>query len=829
MPLTAEVRHAVRSLTKSPVFASVALLSLALGIGANTAVFTMLDHVLLSPLPVQNPDELVQLKGIGSHYGSNSGMNALSYPMYEDFRDQNQVFSGMFCRHLTAVSVTHAGHDERAMAELVSGTYFPVLGIRPALGRLFTPEEDHVRSGAPLAVLSYDHWKTRFAGDPSIVGRDILVNGYRLTIAGISQPGFQGTERLFPTQIFIPMMMAREVEGRRLEDRRRRWVQVFARRKPGVTLAQASASLQPIFHRILAWEVQQKEFSRASSYAREQFLKMTLGVMPGGKGQNVAERFLQAPLWAVMGMVGLVLLIACANVANLMVARSTTRRKEVAVRLALGAGRLRIVRQLLIESTLLSLAGGALGFAIAPWAMRFLNDIVPQMDPPLRFITDPNLRVMCFSLAACALAALVSGLLPALRATSPDLAPILKNEAGAMSGGTHAAWRKTLVAAQVSLSLLLLIGAGLFVRSLSNLTDLNPGFEVNNLLAFTMDPTLGSYETERTKLFYKELTHELAALPGATSAALAVVPLLNFDEWDDAMTVEGYAPKPGENVSVWVNHVSPGFFATLRIPLHAGRDFTEQDAAGTPKVAIVNQKFARYYFGSREAVGRHIGLGADPDTKADIEIIAVVGDTKYETMRAPIPRQIFFPYLQDNRARHMTAYVRTDLGPSQMFPVMRATVHKLDANLPVYLMKTGERQRDDSLAVEKLAATLASAFGVLATVLAAIGLYGVMAFLVARRTREIGIRMALGAATGNVIWLVVREVLLLAGIGTAIGLPLALAVTRLLASQLYDIAPGDPVTILAAVSGIAAIAALSAYIPARRATRVDPVTALRYE
>jgi predicted permease len=829
MPLAAEARYAVRSLTKSPVFASVAVLSLALAIGANTAVFTLLDHLLLSELPVRNPGELVQLKEVGAHYGSNTGINALSYPIYEDFRDQNQVFSGMFCRRQNAVAVSQGGHNERASAELVSGTYFPVLGIHAALGRLFTPEEDRTRSGAPLAVLGYDYWKTRFAGDASVIGREILVNDHKLTVIGVAQPGFLGTERLFTTQIYIPIMMAQEIDGDKLDDRRRRWVQVFARRKPGVTLAQAGASLEPIFHRIIAWEVQQKEFAHASAYTREQFLRMRIEAGPGGKGQNVAEQFLSAPLWAVMGMVGLVLLIACANVANLMIARAAGRQKEMAVRVALGAGRGRIVRQLLTESALLSLAGGAIGFGIAPWTMRLLADIMPQMDPPILFATAPNLRVLFFSLAACAFAALLFGLAPALRASRPDLASTLKDQASAVAGGGQAGWRKALVVAQVGLSLLLLISAGLFARSLSNLKDLNPGFDVNGMLTFSVDPTLNGYNVERAKLFYRELTHELAALPGVRSAAMCVVPPLSFDEWDSSVTVEGYASKPGEDMNPWVNHVSPGFFGTLKIPLYAGRDFTEQDTAGAVKVAIVNQKFARHYFGDRGAVGRHIGLGSDPGTRTDIEIVGVVGDTRYETMRSPIPRQVFFPYLQNDWADRMTAYVRTDLGPAQMFPALRAAVRKLAPNLPVFMMKTGERQRDDSLSVEKLAATLAGAFGTIATVLTAIGLYGVMAFLVALRTREIGIRMALGAAPGRVVWLVVREVLLLVGVGVAIGLPAALALTRLLESQLYGIAPGDPTTVVLAALGIAATAALAAYVPARRATRIDPVTSLHYE
>jgi predicted permease len=789
----------------------------------------MLDHVLLRALPVPNPDELVQLKEVGDFYGSNAGMNSLSYPIYQDFRDRNQVFSGILCRYQTPVSASFGGRNERAMGELVSGTYFQVLGVRPALGRLFTADEDRTRGGAPFAVLSYDHWKTRFASDPDIIGKEILVNDTKLTVVGVAQAGFDGVERLFPTQIYVPVMMTKEFSNRSLDDRRWRWLQVFARLKPGVSRTQAKVSLQPIFHNVLEMEVQQKEFARTSPYTRQQFLKMTLDVLPGGGGENVAERFLKGPLWAMMAMVGLVLLIACANVANLMIARSMARQKEVAIRLALGASRGRLVSQLLVESVLLSLAGGLLGLLIAPPSMRLLVSIMPQMDPPLKFLSDPNLRALGFTIAISVFTALVFGLAPALRATRPNLAPVLKDQAGAVAGGGQAAWRKLLVSAQVALSLLLLIGAGLFTRSLANLQDLRPGFEVHNLLSFSVDPTLNGYKTERATSFYRQLTQELAALPGAQSAALALVAPLSFSDWDSDFSVEGYAAKAGEDMNSHENYVSPGFFGTLKIPLEAGRDFTARDSIGAPKVAVVNRKFARRYFGDRDPVGRHIGNGTDPGTKTDIEIVGVVGDTKYETIRDEIPRQVFFPYLQRDRSGNMTAYVRTDVPPTQMFPVLRAAVRRLDANLPVYLMKTVERQRDDSLSVDRLAATLASAFGVLATLLAAIGLYGVMAFLVARRTREIGLRMALGALTGNVIWLVVREVLLLAGIGVLVGLPVSLAVTRLLASLLYGINPNDPVSIVLATLGIAAIAAVSGYIPARRATRVDPVTALRYE
>jgi len=831
MLIPRELRYAVRSLARSPVFAVVAVFSLALGIGANTAVFTLLDFDLLHPLPVGHPDQLVQLREVGENYGSNTGMNSLSYPIYEDFRDQNQVFSGILCRHQRPFSVSHSGSNERAMGELVSGAYFQVLGVHAAMGRLFTSDEDRTRNGAPFAVLGYDYWKTRFAADPSVIGRQILVNNHQLTVVGVAEKGFDGVERLFATQIYVPIMMAQQIADadRPFDNRRRRWVQVFARLKPGVTLESAQASLQPIFHHTLEMEVQQKEFAHASPYARQQFLRMTLDLLPGAAGNNVAEQYLKGPLTALMGMVGLVLLIACANVANLMIARSTARQKEVSVRLALGAGGGRIVRQLMMESALLSVAGGALGFLICPFVLRLLGGILPHMDPPLTAASNPDLRALWFTLAASALTALLFGLAPAWRAARPDLASTLKDQASAVAGGGHAIWRKLLVAAQVGLSVLLLIGAGLLVRSLRNLRDLSPGFEPRNLLSFSVDPTLSGYKAEQTKLFYKELTAGLAALPGARSAALCIVPPLSYNEWDSDLSVEGHAAKPGENMNAHVNYVSPGFFATLQIPMYAGREFTDRDSAGAPKVAIVNEKFASHYFGSQSPIGRHIGTDSDPGAKTDIEIIGVVRDTKYATMREDTPRQVFFPYLQNDWASQMTAYVRTDVGPAQMFPAFRAAVRKLNADLPVYLMITMERQRDDSMAVERLAAYLATAFGGLATILAAIGLYGVMAFLVARRTREIGIRMALGAVRRNVLWLVMREVAALVGLGIAVGLPLAIAVTRLLANQLYGVQSNDVSTMLLATFGIIAVAALSGYLPARRATAIDPIQALRYE
>jgi len=833
--LLQDLRYALRTFRKSPLFVAVALLSLAFGIGANTAIFTLVDQVLLRLLPVKDPQQLVLLWGRGHHYGSNNGRYRLSYPMYEDFSRNNQVFSGMFARWGSSMSVSADGKTESVDGELVSGTYFPVLGVGAALGRVFTPQDDQTPGGHPLAVISYRYWVSRFARDPNVVGKKILVNGYPLTIIGVSQAGFDGTNPGASPQIRVPLMMKAQMDpvgasfDYNLTSRRGRWINVFGRMKPGVSFEQAKASLQPSFHQMLEMEVREKAFARAAPETRQRFLTMWMDLLPASKGDSDLRQQFSNALLVLSGIVGLVLLIACANVANLLIARATARQKEIAVRLALGASRSRIVSQLLIESVTLALAGGVAGLLLAVWIDQALLGFLPAGDSPITISTVPDARILLFTLGVSLLTGIVFGLAPALQSTRPQLAGTLKDQVGSIAGGTSVGIRKSLVVAQVALSLLLLIGAGLFIRSLSNLKDLDPGFQIGNLLEFQINPVRNGYKPERSLDFYRQLSEDLNAIPGVESSALAIMSVLAGDEWDDSVAVEGFSHTAATTPDPHMQFISPDYFKTMHIPILAGRDFRMTDARGAPEVCIVNEKFAKKYFKDGNALGRHIGMGGDPGTKLDIEIVGIVGNTKYESMREEVPIEVYQPYRQMPFVLGMTGYVRTTRQPEQAFSSIRTAVNHLDGNLPVSGLETLEKQQQESLITERLVAALSAGFGILATLLAAIGVYGVMAYVVAQRTREIGVRMALGAARRDVVWLVMKEVLALAAIGIAIGLPAALALTKLAKSQLFGIQPYDAVNIALATAAIALVAALSGYVPARRATLVDPLRALRWE
>ncbi len=838
--------YAVRTLRRSRGFAAVAALTLALGIGANTAIFTLLDQILLRLLPVKNPQQLLLLTMRGRHYGNNWGGNAISYPMYRDFQDHNEVFSGMFCRFPEHVSMTFGGQSERVAAELVSGTYFSVLGVGTAVGRAIGPDDDRVPNGHPLVMLSYDFWKQRFGGDSQIVGKTILVNNHQMTIIGVAQAGFDGVELGYATKIFVPVMMEQEIiigPMKMLTDRRSRWVNAFGRVNPSVSQEKAKASLQPFMHSMLEQEVKEAAFRNASAYDREQFLKCWIDVLPGSQGRASLRRELRTPLWVLMATTGMVLLIASANIANLLLARATGRQKEIAVRLAMGATRGRIVTQLLIETLSLSALGGILGLALAFWGDKALMAIyLPSDSGNLNISTAPDLRILAFTLVVTVVTGVIFGLAPALQSTRPDVGRTLKDQAGAVVGGGHGRLRNALVVTQVALSLLLLIGAGLFLRSLKNLSNLGTGFPAERLVGFNIDPSLNGYTPQQLNTFYQQLTDNLGAIPGVKSVAVASMRIMENDEWDSGLTAEGYSPsKPDDHPQAYMNQIGPGYFATLGVPIVAGRDFRLTDnrvvkRAGatdefdtTPTTVIINEKFAQRFFAGRNPVGMHLGFGTDPGTHTDMEIIGVVKDIKYTNLRDEIPIQAYVPYMNSPYLGGMTIYARTAGEPNQLMSSVRAKMRELDSNVPIYAMRTMDEQISNSLSTERMIASLSTVFGFVATVLAIIGLYGVMSYSVAQRTREIGIRMALGAEQGKVIGMVMREVVTLIAIGVAVGVPAALVLTRVVKSQLYGLEAHDPWTLGLATALLAMVACAAGYVPALRASRVDPMKALRYE
>ena len=833
MPSTLQdFRFAFRTLRKTPVFTAVALFSLALGIGANTAIFTLVDQLILRRLPVQDPDRLVILVSSGRHYGSDMGKNPLSYPMFQDIRDRNQVFTGVMCRYRVNPSVDAGTETEVIGGELVSGNYFHLLGIHPAAGRLFTEDDDAPLGAHPYAVVSYGWWQSKFARNPGVIGRTIRVNGSPVTIIGVSEPGFEGMEPGLSASIFVALSIAPAVRPgfTDLLNRRHRWVSVYGRLKPGLSMEQAQAGLQPLFHQILESEVADAGFRNATAFDKEQFLKMRLNLLAGSQGNSILRAQYERPLWVLMGVVGLVLLIACANLASLLTARAASRRKEIAIRLAVGCGRTRMVQQLLTESLILSAAGGVAGIVLAKAMVAGLLAFLPTTVTGYAISSSPDYPVLGFTLALCLFTGIGFGLVPALQSITPDLAPALKDQAGNIMGDrTQFSFRKLAVTAQVALCLLLLIGAGLFIRSLANLRSIDPGFRTDNVIQFSVAPRSAGYDTNQTRRFYHSLEQKLQSVPGVHSAGLASMQVLTNTGFDRGITVEGYGGARGEVMKPHFDLVSPGYFETLRIHVLAGRNFTTRDDSAAPRVAVVNASFVTKYFGNRLALGRHIGMGTDPGTATDIEIVGVVNDTHYDSLRSEVVPEVYLGTLQQPPPNAQAIYVRTEANSDGALRAIRSAVQELGPGLPILNLKTLDRQVDESLVSERMIATLSTVFGVLATILAILGLYGVTAYTVTRRSREIGIRMALGARRGNVVALVIREALVLVLTGVIVGLPCAAALSRIAGTQLYGVEPNDWVSMTLATSLLTAVALIAAYLPARSAARYDPARVLRME
>ncbi|MDX2179512.1 MAG: ABC transporter permease [Bryobacteraceae bacterium] len=832
--LWADLKFAIRTLSRSPMFTAIAVLSLALGIGANTAIFTLLDQLILRLLPVKDPEALVMVWATGNHSGSNSGTRMMSYPMYQDFQQKGAPFGEVFSRRTMQYSFAVDNSTELVEGEIVSGSYFGALGVGPALGRVIGPEDDKVWKGHPVAVLSYEYWQRRFAGARDVIGKKVLINNYPFTVVGVSAKGFEGMDPARTIAVRIPMQMMPVVgaEWWSLGERRSRFVQTFARLKPGYTAESAQAAITPLFKQILNDEVKMPAFKNSTPFQRARFLEMKINVERAATGFSNLRRSFSQALIVLMAMVGLVLLIACSNVANLLIARAVARQKEIAVRLSVGASRGQLVRQLLVESVLLAVAGGVLGIALAYWTTSALLNMLPNDGgAPLMLSPRPDLRILGFSIALSVLTGLIFGLIPAFRSTKLDLWGTLKDAVGAIAGGGQSVLlRKGLVTAQVGLSFLLLFGAGLFIKSLQNLKTTDTGFQQpENLITFQVDVSRAGYSAERSKQFFRDLLANIRAVPGVAAAGHASVELLAGNEWDSTMGVEGHTPKDGEDMQAFVNRVSSGYFAAMGVKFIEGRDFDDRDFNKEATVVIVNRKFAKHFFGDKPAVGRKVGWGINAGSKLNLEIIGVTEDTLYEGPREGVRRQVFLAAIQSGGADSAAFYVRAARDTKSLYAAMRAEVKKLDPQLPLWDLKTLANELDQTLLTERLIALLATAFGALATLLAAIGLYGVMAFVVTRRTKEIGLRMALGASQASVLWNVMREVLSLVAIGLAIGIPAALAAGRFVERQLFGMKSTDWGVGLAASGILLVVAALAGFIPARRASTIDPMIALRYD
>ncbi|HET6176807.1 MAG TPA: ABC transporter permease [Candidatus Sulfotelmatobacter sp.] len=831
---TQDIRYAMRQLGKAPGFAAVAVITLALGIGANTAIFSLLDQALLRTLPVKDTDRLVILQSMGIFKGNTSSRADenfyFSYPMYRNLRDRNSVFSGVLATLWTQVGVQRRNESELVPAELVSGNYFDVLGVRPALGRVFVASDEVVPGANPVVVLSFSYWQRRFGSDPATVNQSLLINGRPFTVIGVTPPWFHSVVMGDTPDVFAPMTMKAEMKpgSKDLEDIKSRWLNIVGKLKPGLSREQAEAGINPLWYSIRADEL--KERGHSSEQFKESFLtKSHLFLRDGAKGFSPLRTDAQQPLLIIMAMVGLVALMACANVGSLLLVRAAGRFREMSVRYALGAKRVRVVRQLLVEGLLLGLAGGALGIVIAPRVSAWLiNTIWSRTAGDLPLSSHPDLRVLLFNFSLALVVSLLFSLAPAAQFWRPNLAPALKQQA-MTAGSGPLRFRRISVGLQIGLSLLVLVGAGLFVRTLHNLKSLNVGLATDHLVTFGLQPTLAGYRPDQASGLYQQVMQSLAALPGVRSVAGTTDPELANDNTSNNITLAGYTEKENENMNVESPHVTPGYCSAMGMTLLAGRELTDQDREGTLKVAVVNESFARHYFAEpRQAVGHYYGLGGG-DVKTDIQIVGVVKDAKHTGVREEITRTAFTPYLQQSNPGAMTFYVRTGQTPESAEATLRRAMQTLDSKLVLDHFRTMEEQIDDNLTAERVIAILASSFGMLAVLMAGVGLYGVLAYSTAQRTREIGIRIALGAARGSVIRMVLVEVLWLAGISIALALPASILLTRAARSQLFGISNSDPLTLCAVTLTVAAVAVVSALLPARRAAKIDPMVALRYE
>jgi predicted permease len=830
------VKLALRTLFKTPFVTAVAVVSLALGIGANAAIYSLFDEMLLQPLPVREPERLVNVSSEGPRAGSVSCNQAgecdqvFSYPMLRDLEKKQTSFTGIAGHFIFGVNLSFRSQTLNGEGVFVSGSYFPTLALQPALGRLLTPVDDQTIGGHFVTVLSHSYWEAQLGANPAVVNEKIIVNGHPMTIVGIAPRGFEGTTLGTKPKVYVPLSMRGLMTpgfDPGFTNRRSYWVYLFGRLKPGVSMEQATAAINSIYQPIIN-EVEVPLQEGMSERRLTEFKAKKITLADGPMGQSSVHGETRVPLLLLLSITGIVLLIACANIANLLLARAAGRSLEMAVRLSLGATRRQLLTQLLTESVLLALLGGVVSLLVAHWTLGLIASILPpDFTDTARF--GLRLPVVGFAAAMAIGTGLLFGMFPALHSTRPDLVSSLRAGSGKHSGARAAArFRTSLVTAQIALSMLLLISAGLFIKSLRNVSRVDLGLRPDSVVTFGISPELNGYTPVRAKALFERVEDELAAVPGVTMVAATRMRLLSGSNWGSSVVVQGFEAGPDTDVNARFNMIGPGYFRTLGIPLVSGREFTRADNAGSPKVIIVNEAFVKKFNLGRDAIGKRVGTGRRTE-HPDMEIVGVIRNAKYSEVKQEVPPQFFTPYRQDTTVGAINFYVRTSRSPQQLMRTIPAVLKSLDPNLPVEDLKSLPQQIRENISLDRMISTLSAAFAALATLLAAVGLYGVLAYTVAQRTREIGVRMALGANEGRVRGMVLKQVGVMTVIGGVIGVAAAFGVGRAAGSLLFELKGHDPVVFVVAAAVLTMVALGAGYIPARRASRVAPMQALRYE
>jgi putative ABC transport system permease protein len=831
------LKFAFRSLLRAPFVTAIAIVSLALGIGATAGIFSVFHQVLLQSLAVPDPSELVNLgapgpkPGFGSCGREGDCEATFSYAMFRDLQKVQTVFTGVAAHVVFGANLAYGSQTASAEGLLVSGSYFPVLKLQPALGRLLDSNDDKVAGESRVAVLSYNYWSSRFGLDPTILDKQLIVNGKNLTIVGVAPRGFEGTTIGMRPAVFVPITLRSMLDvptGWSL--RTDYWAYLFARLRPGIAIDAARASLGIQYHAIVN-DVEAPLQHDISAPTMARFRAKPILLESGGRGQSSIPDQTKTPLRLLLGVTAFVLLIACANVANLLLGRSAARAGEMAIRLSIGASRARLIGQLLTESLLLAGLGGIAGLVVARWMLVLVTSLVPpEVQHTITF--SINGTVILFGIGLTFATGLLFGLFPALHSTRPDLASALKNQAGQPSGAKGAArFRLLLATSQIALAMMLLASSGFFVKSLLNVSRVDLGFKIDHVATFGLSPDLNGYSVDRTRLFFARLEEELRAVPGVTAVTVSNVPILTGRNKSRGVAVQGFNAGPDTDSGSRYNKVGPGYFSALGIPLIAGREFTDADTLNSAKVALVNQTFAKKFGLGNDAVGKSMGWapGEGYRSKLDTTIVGVVEDAKYSEVKQQVPPQFFVPYRQDTGLGAMHVYVRTSRDIAQVASAITAVVKRLDPNLPIEELETLPDRVRNNTYLDRMTTTLSAAFALLATLLAAIGLYGVLAYTVAQRTREIGLRMALGAAPDRVRGMVLGQVAVMTLVGTLVGLAGALGVGKAAQSILFQMTGADPAVLALSAVALALVALCAGWIPAHRASRVDPMRALKYE